>query len=88
MLRTQTLDHKHTNKERETKIYKVRKDTYVSGTEERDLLIIYIKYKRITIASLKNTLQKSFTLTIGSHLLFIGRRRNPKTVPSGVQNSF
>ena len=58
MPRRQTLDHKYTHKERETKIYEVRQDTYVSGTEERDLLMIYTTYKRITIGSLKNSHQK------------------------------
>jgi len=37
MSRTQTIDHKHTHKEKETKIYKVRLDAYISGTEEREI---------------------------------------------------
>jgi len=40
MPRTQTLNHKHTHKERETKIYEV---IYVPGEEERDLLMIYTR---------------------------------------------
>ena len=55
MPRTQTIDHKHTHKEREIKIYEVRQDVYVSRAEERDLLMIYTRYKRITIGSLKNS---------------------------------
>jgi len=32
--------HKHTQRE-ETRIYEVRQDAYVIGTEERDLYMIY-----------------------------------------------
>ena len=59
MPRTRTLDHKHTHKERETKIYEVRQDAYVPKAEERDLLMIYTGYKRITIDFLKNSDQIS-----------------------------
>jgi len=41
MPRTQTLDHKHSHKGRENKIYEVRQDAYVPGAEERDLYMIY-----------------------------------------------
>ena len=40
--------HKHIQREREKKIYEVRQDGYVPRTEGRDLLMIYIRYKRIT----------------------------------------
>jgi len=59
----------HTQR-RETKIYEVRQDAYVPGaayvpgTEERDLLMIYIRYKRITTCPLKNSHQKPLTLNI------------------------
>ena len=45
MPRTQTLDHKHTHKEREREnmIYEVKHDAYVLGAEERDLLMIYTR---------------------------------------------
>jgi len=37
MSRTQTIDHKHTHKEKETKIYKVQLDAYISEAEEREI---------------------------------------------------
>ena len=91
MPRTQTLNHKYKNKGKETKIYKIRQDAYVPGAEERDLLIIYTRYKRITIGSIKNSHQKS-TIPLNPknelHPLFIERRRNPqKTVPDRVRIS-
>jgi len=61
MPRTQILNYKHTHKERKTKVNEVQQDAYVPDTEERDLLIIYTKYKRITIGSIKNSHQKLTT---------------------------
>jgi len=46
-----TNSRSQTHTEMKTKLYKVRQDTYVPETEERDLLMIYTKYKRITIGS-------------------------------------
>ena len=67
MSRTQTIDHKHTHKEKDTKIYKVRLDAYISEAEEREM-VIYTRYKRIIISSLKNSHQKSLTLKMGNIL--------------------
>ena len=33
----------HTQRKRDTKIYEVQQDPYISGAEERDLLMIYIR---------------------------------------------
>jgi len=54
--------------------------------EERYLLMIYTRYKKIIISSLKNSHQKINPPQNGLHPLFIGRRRNPKTVLDRVQN--
>jgi len=43
MSRTQTLNYKHTHKEREIKIYEIRQDTYILSTGERNLYMIYIR---------------------------------------------
>ena len=56
------------------------------GAGQRDLLMIYIRYKRITIDSLKNPHQKSSKILL--HPLFTRRKRNPKTASSRVQNQF
>jgi len=36
-----------TYKESETEIYEDRQDVYVSGTEEKDLLMIYTRFTRV-----------------------------------------
>ena len=59
-----------------------------SPGQKRDKSMIYTRYKRITISSLKNILQKSTNSNSEFTSSIIGRRRNPKTAPGRVQNSF
>jgi len=49
-----------------------------SPGKKRDLLMIYTRYKMITIGSHKNTLKKSLTLKNGFKSIFIEKRRNPQ----------
>jgi len=77
MRRTQTLDHKHAQREG-NKIYEVRRDAYVPGAEEKDLLMIYTRYKRITIGSLRTLTRNPLTLKMG----YIYKEKNKP------QNSF
>jgi len=66
-------------------IHEVRQDTYVPGAEETDLLMIYTRYNRITIGSLKNSHQKStLTLKMGYILYLWGGEESPKTAPGRV----
>jgi len=69
MSRTQTINAQ-TYTQRENKIYEVWHDAYVPGAEKRDLLMIYIRYKRITIDSLKNSHQK-LTFSKNSYILYL-----------------
>ena len=52
---TQREGEREREREREREIYELR---YVLEAEERDLLMIYTRYKRITIGSLTNSHQK------------------------------
>jgi len=50
--------HKQTQREREIRIYEVRQDAYISGTEERDLYMIY------------NILQEDYNVLSRTHSIF------------------
>jgi len=68
MSRTQTLNYKHTHKEREIKIYEIRQDTYILSTGERNLYMIYIRlqegYKILWKLSPEINLLNGFTSSI------------------------
>jgi len=69
--------HKHTTKEGETRVYKVRQDAYVPGAEERYLLI-YIRLQEDYYWFSQELTQKILNPKNGFNSLFIEKRRNPQ----------
>ena len=72
-----------THKEREIKIYEVRQDAYISETEERDLLMIYIRLQENYNWFSQKFTQKSSILEMGISPLL---KYPPKLAPVRVQN--